>query len=59
MPWRTGANHQHAKHPTETVQMIRTQRERKGTSYDKLAKQYNIPAPTIRDWCEYRTRVSS
>ncbi len=40
------------------VKEVRQQRELFGRSYAVIGAFYDISPWTIRDWCEYRTRVS-
>ena len=44
--------------PFSVVQECRYQRERFGKSYAQLAAFYDLSMWSIRDWCEYKTRVS-
>jgi len=50
--------HHKAKISFSIVQECRHQRERFGKPYAVLAAFYDLSMWTIRDWCEYKTRVS-
>lgn len=52
---RVGECHQNAKYPDATVHRARELR-RLGMSYNGIATRLKIPAPTVIDWCQYRTR---
>ena len=50
--------HYKATIPFAIVQEVRQQRQRFGRPYAVIGAFYDISPWTIRDWCEYRTRVS-
>ena len=50
--------HHKATIPFAIVQEVRQQRQRFGRPYAVIGAFYDISPWTIRDWCEYRTRVS-
>lgn len=57
--YRAGQNHQKAKLTTEDVDLIRELRERYQLSYRAIGEKFETSMWTIRDICEYRTRVSA
>ena len=44
--------------PFSVVQEDRHQRQRFGRAYSVIAAFYDVSMWTVRDWCEYRTRVA-
>jgi DNA-binding transcriptional regulator YiaG len=50
--------HHKAKIPFSIVLAARHQRDHFGSSYSVIAAFYNVSMWTVRDWCEYRTRVT-
>jgi len=44
--------------PFSVVQECRYQREQFGRPYSVIAAFYDISMWTVRDWCEYRTRLT-
>jgi DNA-binding transcriptional regulator YiaG len=49
--------HHKAKIPFTVVQEARHQRQRFGKSYSIIAAFFNVSMWTVRDWCEYKTRI--
>ncbi len=56
---RRGQAHHNAKLPDEDVSLIRQLRERYGLSFRQIAVKFECSMWTIRDICEYRTRIPS
>ena len=50
--------HHKAKIPFSIVQAARHQRQRFGRAYSVIAAFYDVSMWTVRDWCEYRTRIT-
>lgn len=59
MTWRTGENHQRAKLKDEDVRLIRELRTRHGLPYSKIGEKFETSMWTIRDICEYKTRIDA
>ena len=51
-----GEKHHWAKYSAELVERARVMAE-EGDGFKRIAKRLNIPAGTVRDWIEYRTRA--
>jgi DNA-binding transcriptional regulator YiaG len=49
--------HHKAKAPFKLVEEVRQLRKLNGWTFSKLAAIYNLSMWTVRDWCEYRTRI--
>lgn len=50
--------HHKAKIPFTVVQEARHQRQRFGRSYSAISIMFGVSQWTIRDWVDYRTRVT-
>ena len=50
--------HHKAKIPFKIVRECRYQREHFGRSHAVLGAFYDVSMWTVRDWCEYRTRIT-
>jgi transposase len=50
--------HHKAKIPFLVVQEARHQRQRFGKPYSVIAQMFQVSKWTIRDWVDYRTRVT-
>lgn len=59
MTWRAGERHHRAKLKDGDVRQIRELRQRYGMPYSKIGEKFETSMWTIRDICEYRTRVSA
>lgn len=52
-----GERHGKAKVPDSIVREIRDRHYDNGDPIPELAREYNIPYYTVRDWVQFRTRV--
>ena len=50
--------HHKAKISFKIVQEARHQRQRYGRSYSVIASMFGVSQWTVRDWVDYRTRVT-
>ena len=53
-----GEKHHRAKYSAELVERARVMHD-EGAGFKRIARAMGLPAGTVRDWVEYRTRKSS
>lgn len=54
--YRHGQDHYRARVPDADVSMIRELHEKHGLGYKTLAKKFEVPVRTIKNWCTYLNR---
>ena len=61
MPYKTREKHHNTKYPDSLVKLIRKEHFAyiKGKGYLSLARKYGLSYSTVKDWCQYRTRISA
>ena len=57
--YRCGECHQRARATDATVKRARELREQRGLSYARISRVLGYSKHSIRDWCEYRTRINA
>ena len=56
---RCGESHQRARVPDAVVRKARELRERKHWGYAVIGAELGVSWSTVRDWCDYRTRINA
>lgn len=61
MPYKTGEQHHNTKHSDKLVSQVKSEYMAyiRGRGIEALAKKYDLPFSTVRDWVQYRTRYSA
>ena len=55
--YRRGTDNGRCRHPDELVARVRERYERGAVGYERLAREFDLPRTTVRNWVDGLTRA--